>query len=160
MNFRMRGGVARPAALAVAALVAGLTLISTQRAMAAVAAANSTVVNIVVNAGTDSAPQTLPSAVGNPTILTLTNRTSNDGVRSIATMAVNWENTAPQSLVWTGTSRSGGLVSGQTGSGNVQMCGLGPAVTVLTDATGGSVNKFKIRNQSNQPVIINIHEVW
>lgn len=149
----------RGAGWLVAAGVSALLLLGTSRSLAAVTVANASVTNITVNAGTDSPLQAIPSSAGNPTLLTVTDKTANDGIRGIASFAINWVNTAPQSILWTGTAR-GAVVGGEAKVVDVNLGSVGIGVNVLTDQSGGNLNRFKIRNTSGVAAVVNIHQVW
>ena len=149
----------RGAYLAVAAGVLALLALGTTRSLAAVTVANASISNITVNAGTDSAPIAIPSATGNPTILTVTDKTANDGIRGIASFAINWVHTPAQSILWTGTAR-GAVVGGEAKVVDVNLGSVGIGVNVLTEQGGGNLNRFKIRNTSGENAAINIHQIW
>jgi hypothetical protein len=148
----------RGAGLLVASAVVALLLLGANRSIAAVNVANAALFNLTVAAGTDSAAQALPSGSGNPTLLTVVQRTANDNIRGIASIALAW-NTPPQSLVWTGTAR-GLVVGGEATAASENLGSIGPGVTLISDNTGGNLNRFKIHNTSGISITASVLEVW
>lgn len=149
----------RGAGLVVTAAVGALLVLGASRAVASVHVANAATFNLTVNAGSSSPSQAIPSSSGNPTILTVTSKTANDGIRGIASFAVAYVADAPQSIVWTGTAR-GAVVGGEAKVANVNLGSCGPGLTIQTELNGASLNRFKIVNVSGLNSAINIHEVW
>lgn len=150
----------RGAGLLIAAGVTALLLVGTGRSVAAVSVANAAVFNLTVNGGATSPAQSIPSTTGNPTILTVTSKTANDGIRGIASFAINWINTAPQSIVWTGTQRGTAVIGGETKVANTLLANCGIGINVRSEIVGGNLNRFKIENTSGVATSVNVHEIW
>ena len=153
----------RPApagALALAALVVGLTFICTQRALAAVLVPNISTLNITVANGATSAFMAFNALPNNPTLITLTDRTPNDGIVGIASFAVTWiSTTVPQIVVWTGTA-SGALVGGQTNAPGTKLATFGIGVEADTALSGVNLRGFQIKNTGGSSAAINITQIW
>jgi hypothetical protein len=150
----------RGAGWLVAAGVVALMLLGTSRSFATIAVANGSITSVVVNAGTSSAAFNIPSSAGNPTHLTVTDKTANDGIRGIAAIALSYVPDAPQqSIVWTGTAR-GAVVGGEAKAANVVLGSCGVGVSIQTELSGANLKAFKIVNISGVPVTVTIHQVW